>query len=83
MKNVIYGYSCKKSKQSLINWFNNILNIFILMCVGVLPICTCVYHMQESTRRPEEGIKSPETGVMWVLETELGSSAVAERTLNS
>lgn len=53
------------------------------MCVGVLPICTCVYHMQESTRRPEEGIKSPETGVMWVLETELGSSAVAERTLNS
>lgn len=52
------------------------------MCVSVWPVCT-LYHVQESTRRPEEGIKSPETGVMWVLGTELGSSAIAASTLNS
>lgn len=53
------------------------------MCVGVLPVYPCVNHVQESTRRPEEGIKSPETGVMLVLGTELESSAIAASTLNS
>lgn len=74
----------KIPKQSLGNWINNNLKIFfILMWVGILPVCPCVYHVRESTRRPEEDTKSPETGVMLMMGTELGSSAIAASTLNS
>lgn len=53
------------------------------MWVGILPVYPYVYHVRESTRRPEEDTKSPETGVMLMMGTELGSSAIAASTLNS